>query len=167
MPQRGPAVLTLALLIGVVGGACRKQAVTAENPSDTLRVAADEQLDVPEICTQGCQRLERCVPELSGDVDGDPTVVAERLARECQPACQGFADQSSASGQPAPRQRLQEAQQRRRGDLRRGGDALLGEVLEQLQQIGGVGVERVRRQVALDLEVLEVVLLGVFEHAPL
>lgn len=90
-------MLTLALLIGVVGGACRKQAVTAENPSDTLRVAADEQLDVPEICTQGCQRLERCVPELSGDVDDDPTVVTERLARECQPACQGFADQSSAS----------------------------------------------------------------------
>ena len=89
-------MLTLALLIGVVGGACRKQAETSETPDHAPRIVSDEQVDAPRICTQGCQRLERCAPELAGDVDGDPTAVAERLARECEPACRNFADQSSA-----------------------------------------------------------------------
>jgi hypothetical protein len=97
MPQRGPAVLTLALLIGVVGGACRKQTTTAEPTDQTPRAEAEEQLDPVAVCTAGCERLERCVPELAGHIDDDPAVVAERLARECESACQGFANQDSAS----------------------------------------------------------------------
>jgi hypothetical protein len=96
MPQRGPAVLTLALLIGVVGGACRKPTASSETPDHAPRVESDEALDAAQVCTEGCERLERCVPELVGDIDEDPTVVAERLAQECAPACQSFADQSSA-----------------------------------------------------------------------
>jgi hypothetical protein len=96
MPQRGPAVLTLALLMGVVGGACRKQANTAETPDQAPRVEFDEQLDAAAVCTAGCERLERCVPELAGDIDGDPSVVAERLAKACEPACQNFAARDSA-----------------------------------------------------------------------
>ncbi|MFO7563012.1 MAG: hypothetical protein R6X02_10250 [Enhygromyxa sp.] len=97
MPQRGPAVLTLALLIGVLGGACRKQATPAERPEQARRVDADDQLDAPAICTAGCQRLAQCVPEIAEEVDGDPTAVVDRLARECQGACENFADQRSAA----------------------------------------------------------------------
>jgi hypothetical protein len=96
MPQRGPAVLTLALLIGVLGGACRKSATSDEGSLYEPRVASVEQLDAPELCTAGCQRLARCVPELAEELDEDPKV-ADRLARECQPACQNFADQRSAA----------------------------------------------------------------------
>jgi hypothetical protein len=96
MPQRGPAVLTLALVIGVLGGACRKQPNDVETPDDAPRIDMSEVVDAPAVCTAACQRLERCVPELAGDIDGDPAVVAERLARECSPACEGFADQRSA-----------------------------------------------------------------------
>ncbi|HVH99594.1 MAG TPA: hypothetical protein VM869_12825 [Enhygromyxa sp.] len=96
MPQRGPAVLTLALLMAVIGGACRKQATPVEAADQAPRVDDSEEVDATAVCTAGCERLERCVPELASDIDGDPSVVAERLARACEPACQGFADQDSA-----------------------------------------------------------------------
>lgn len=89
-------MLTLALLMGVVGGACRKQVTTSGTPDEVPRIDDREQVDAVEVCTAGCERLERCVPELAGDIDGDPSVVAERLANACEPACQGFADQRSA-----------------------------------------------------------------------
>ncbi len=89
-------MLTLALVIGVLGGACRKQPTTVETPGETVRVDTSEHVDAPAVCTAACQQLERCVPELASDIDGDPAAVAERLARECAPACEGFADQGSA-----------------------------------------------------------------------
>lgn len=89
-------MLTLALMTGVLAGACRKQPPSTAEPDDTPRVDTSEQVDAPAVCTAACQRLERCVPELASDIDGDPAVVAERLANECAPACEGFADQRSA-----------------------------------------------------------------------
>lgn len=90
-------MLTLALLIGVLGGACRTQPTPAEVPEeDRPRIDASEQVDAPAVCTAGCERLEQCVPQLAGDFQGDPLVVAERLARECDSACESFADPRSA-----------------------------------------------------------------------
>lgn len=89
-------MLTLALLMSVVSGACRKQVTTAGTPDEVPRIDDREQVDAAEVCTAGCERLERCVPELAGDIDDDPSVVAERLANACEPACKGFADQRSA-----------------------------------------------------------------------
>jgi|GEM_PF-2288534 len=95
MPLRGLAVLTLALLIGVVGGACTPP-TAAEAPNEAPRIDAGEQVDAAAVCTAGCERLERCVPELAGDIDGDPAAVAERLAGECRPACGSFTNARSA-----------------------------------------------------------------------
>jgi hypothetical protein len=96
MTQRRPALLVLALLLGVVGGACRTQTTEVDSPAEGPIVALGEQVDAPAVCTAGCKRLARCVPELAGDLDGDPSVVAERLAVECESACEGFADQRSS-----------------------------------------------------------------------
>lgn len=89
-------MLTLALLMSVASG-CRKQASSADTPDQVPRVAAPELLDAAAVCTAACERLERCIPTLAEDIDGDPAVVAERLAQACEPACQSFDNQSSAA----------------------------------------------------------------------
>jgi hypothetical protein len=105
MLERGPAVPRLALTIGVIGmistigaftSACRKSPTVVDPPDDTVRVDTTEQVDAPAVCTSACQRLERCVPELAVDIDGDHAVVAKRLATECPAACAEFEDQRTA-----------------------------------------------------------------------
>jgi hypothetical protein len=100
MPHRRrppkPVVLVLALVCGALFGGCRRETKTTEQPDQTPVEAADEKIDAPKICSAGCRRLERCVPELASEVDGDPTVIAERLAQACEPACASFEDRSSS-----------------------------------------------------------------------
>lgn len=91
-----PVALVLALVCGVAFGGCRRQATTTEDPDQTPVEVADEQIDAPKICSAGCRRLERCVPELASEIDGDPTVIAERLAQACDPECASFEDRSSS-----------------------------------------------------------------------
>ena len=93
-------MLTLALVIGVLGGACRKQNVVADAPTDAApEPEAVEQIDAPGVCTAACERLEQCVPELVAELDGttsDPAVVRERLAGTCSSTCASYQDPRSA-----------------------------------------------------------------------
>ncbi|PRP92617.1 hypothetical protein ENSA5_47980 [Enhygromyxa salina] len=95
MPQRG-LVLVLALATGALGGACRKPTTPVEQPEDAPIAVVDEEVDAPGVCSAGCDRLERCVPELVGEIDGDPTVIADRLGQECDSACATFEDRGSS-----------------------------------------------------------------------
>jgi hypothetical protein len=99
MPQRGaPSITTLVLVFasGVAIGACRRQPTDVQPPENQLVVVEDEAVDTPMVCVDGCTRLERCIPELASEIDGDPTVVAERLANECAGACGSFGDRNAA-----------------------------------------------------------------------
>jgi hypothetical protein len=105
MPLRGarigsvsrPALaLGLALVCGSVLGACRRNPTEVAPPQDRVEIVEDETVDAPAVCADGCTRLERCIPELASEVDGDPTIVADRLARECAGACGTFGDLDSA-----------------------------------------------------------------------
>ena len=95
------SLLALAFVAGVVAGAggCRKQPVVSEQPDAAPQVAAVETVDGKAICLAGCQRLERCVPEIVEEIDAEArsegaqsnaAVVASRLARECASSCDGF-----------------------------------------------------------------------------
>ena len=89
--------LVLALVCGaVVLGGCPRQTTSTDEPDQTPVEVADEAIDAPAICSAGCRRLERCVPELASEIDGDPTVIAERLAQECDPECASFEDRGSS-----------------------------------------------------------------------
>jgi hypothetical protein len=88
--------LVLVLLGVPLLGACPRQTTTTDEPDQTPVEVADEQIDAPAICSAGCRRLERCVPELASEIDGDPTVIAERLAQACDPACSSFDDRGSS-----------------------------------------------------------------------
>ncbi|PRP99968.1 hypothetical protein [Enhygromyxa salina] len=97
--RRRPPVavaLVLALVCGALVGGCHRPANPSEEPDQTPVEVADEQIDSPKICAAGCRRLERCVPELASEVDGDPAVIAERLAQACEPGCASFADRGSS-----------------------------------------------------------------------
>lgn len=95
MPQRG--ILALALIAGCLLGACRRTPETSETPEVApKRVDDEEKIDVPRVCESGCRRLQRCVPELAGEVDGDPTQIAERLAATCADGCADYQDRASA-----------------------------------------------------------------------
>jgi hypothetical protein len=105
MPQPGvptrsaitPALaLALALVSGALVGACRRQATVVEDPDDAPIEVTREEVDPPAVCAAGCRRLERCVPELASGADGDPTIIAKRLAAECEGACSDFADRDSS-----------------------------------------------------------------------
>lgn len=105
MPQRGapilpaitPAlVLALAVASGLTIGACRRKATVVQPPDKQTLVVEDEKIDVPTVCMDGCTLLERCIPELATEIDGDPTLVAERLASECGAACDAFEDVDAA-----------------------------------------------------------------------
>jgi hypothetical protein len=105
MPQRGAPigsairsalVLALALISGSAIGACRRKVSEVEPPQDRVVIVEEETVDAPAVCAEGCTRLERCLPELASEIDGDPTVVADRLASECAGACGTFGDPDSA-----------------------------------------------------------------------
>src|SRR5262245_49107890 len=109
MPQRGAPssshalgaitprlVLALALASGLTIGACRRKTTDVQPPIKQETVVEDETVDTPMVCVDGCTRLERCIPELATEIDGDPTVVAERLASECAGACGSFVDHGAA-----------------------------------------------------------------------
>ncbi|KIG15216.1 hypothetical protein DB30_05760 [Enhygromyxa salina] len=88
--------LVLALACGALFSGCRRPPTTSEEPDQSPVEVADEKIDAPGICSAGCRRLERCVPELASDVDSDPTEIVARLAQACEPACASFEDRSSS-----------------------------------------------------------------------
>jgi hypothetical protein len=110
MPQRGApigfvaCVWTRFAVHGLIGlvlcgstiGGCRRNPTEVAPPQDRPVVVEDETIDAPGVCAEGCTRLERCLPELASEVDGDPTIVADRLASECAGACGTFSDADSA-----------------------------------------------------------------------
>jgi hypothetical protein len=100
MPLRGApsgSAITsaLALLIWALPGGCRRNPTEVEPPQDRPVVVEDETIDTPAVCAEGCTRLERCIPELASELDGDPAIVADRLASECAGACGTFGDVDS------------------------------------------------------------------------
>lgn len=100
-PERGRAItrtltFALALVSGLAIGACRRKTTDVQPPEDQPIVVEDEAIHPPTVCMDGCVQLERCIPELATEIDGDPTIVAERLASECATACDSFADVDAA-----------------------------------------------------------------------
>jgi hypothetical protein len=102
MPQRGApirAAMTLGLvLVAVLGPGCRRSSTSAAPPESSKpnKIAIDEQVDAPMVCDAGCVRLERCVPELAGELDADPEQISARLASSCDAACDDYTDADSA-----------------------------------------------------------------------
>jgi hypothetical protein len=105
MPHRGAPngtaitsalALALAFASGALLGGCRRNPTEVEPPQDRPIIVEDETIDTPAVCAEGCTRLERCIPELASEIDGDPTIVADRLASECAGACGTFGDLDSA-----------------------------------------------------------------------
>ena len=100
MPYRGTPRAAAALALLVLGatllGACRREPTPTEEPDAAPAELVDELVDAPALCAAGCERLERCVPELASEIDGDPAVIADRLASECAGACESFEDQGSS-----------------------------------------------------------------------
>ena len=77
-------------------GACRRQQGESTEPEGSVDETPVEEVDAPEVCSSSCDRLVRCVPELGSEVNGDRTMIADRVARECDSACTEFGDQRSA-----------------------------------------------------------------------
>jgi hypothetical protein len=88
--------LVLALVSGATFGGCRRNPTEVAPPQDRPVIVEDETIDTPAVCEEGCARLERCIPELASEIDGDPTIIADRLASECAGACGTFGDLDSA-----------------------------------------------------------------------
>lgn len=105
MPHRGApsgSAITSALALvltfasGALLGGCRRNPTEVAPPQDQPIIVEDETIDTPAVCAEGCTRLERCIPELASEIDGDPTIIADRLASECAGACGTFGDLDSA-----------------------------------------------------------------------
>jgi len=89
-----PRVVALGLVcvVACIAG-CPRQPTTEPEPEPEPQV--EEIVDAPSICTAGCQKLDRCVPELAGE-GSDPADVSARLSDACDAACSSFADQRSS-----------------------------------------------------------------------
>lgn len=95
MPWR--FALSLGLLgLTLASTACPSQSRTSEQPDDHRPLDERPEVDAPAVCQAGCDRLERCVPELTSELDTDPAVISERLALSCGPVCSDFDGQTAS-----------------------------------------------------------------------
>lgn len=93
-------------MTGVLAGGCRERKPVVEQPDDHPTAEVVE-IDAQAVCEAGCERLTRCAPDLAAEADSSPGEIAERLAKECSPACAGFVGQSPSS--PGAALRLEQA----------------------------------------------------------
>lgn len=94
---RPRGLLLLALTTGVLVGGCRDRNPVLAPPKDDATVSVVVEIDAIAVCEAGCERLTRCAPDLAADKGGATNELEARLARECSPACVGFAG-ASANG---------------------------------------------------------------------